>query len=279
MSTQSRLTATPGTCDNGGTWMQGLCHCPLGFSGDHCELQEIRCQNGDKWDGLKCHCPSTIYGSRCEFAVEQVDLDTVDAEVGMEVSVDQEFSPDLNDNTSKAYKDFSDTFRDQMQKIYQNVQGFKDVEILSLRSGSIVVDYVVLLELPFSLQLESEYEKVKTVLKEELQNLSHKEDSSQNNQSEPKLEGGVRASATSFDRSLWAGVPALGSFQQIGRGGSLQPTGSRMGLRRGLPEPGCGKDPLTVLLQVFRMTEDPCLLGGNEGDKRSLSLQPLHIPP
>ncbi|XP_077764198.1 mucin-3A-like [Canis aureus] len=162
--------------------MQGLCHCPLGFSGDHCELQEIRCQNGDKWDGLKCHCPSTIYGSRCEFAVEQVDLDTVDAEVGMEVSVDQEFSPDLNDNTSKAYKDFSDTFRDQMQKIYQNVQGFKDVEILSLRSGSIVVDYVVLLELPFSLQLESEYEKVKTVLKEELQNLSHKEDSSQNNQ-------------------------------------------------------------------------------------------------
>lgn len=34
--------------------------------------------------------------------------------MGMEVSVDQEFSPDLNDNTSKAYKDFSDTFRDQV---------------------------------------------------------------------------------------------------------------------------------------------------------------------
>lgn len=94
-----------------------------------------------------------------------------------------------------------------------------------------MVDYVVLLELPFSLQLESEYEKVKTVLKEEVQNLSHNEDSSQNNQSEPKLEGGVRASATSFDRSLWDRVPALWSFQQIGRGGSLQPTGSRMGLR------------------------------------------------
>lgn len=31
----------------------------------------------------------------------------------MEVSVDQEFSPDLNDNTSTAYKDFSDTFWDQ----------------------------------------------------------------------------------------------------------------------------------------------------------------------
>nr|XP_045726897.1 mucin-3A [Mirounga angustirostris] len=182
MTTQSRLTTTPGTCDNGGTWMQGLCHCPLGFSGDHCELQEIRCQNGGKWDGLTCHCLRTFYGSRCEFVVGQVDLDTVDAEVGMEVSVDQAFSPDLNDCTSTAYKDFSDTFRDQMQKIYQNVQGFKDVEILSLRSGSIVVDYLVLLELPFSPHLESEYEKMKSVLKEELQNVSHNGDNCQNNQ-------------------------------------------------------------------------------------------------
>lgn len=100
-------------------------------------------------------------------------VDAVDAEVGMEVSVQQDFSPELNDNTSKAYVDFSNTFRNQvrgrgrdsrrglssheaelgtlgvlgsrssdvslgslafqMQKVYQNVQGFKDVEILSLR--------------------------------------------------------------------------------------------------------------------------------------------------
>ncbi|XP_019663545.1 mucin-3A [Ailuropoda melanoleuca] len=182
MTTRSRLTTTPGPCDNGGTWMQGLCHCPLGFSGDHCELQEIRCQNGGKWDGFRCHCPSTFYGSCCEFVADQVDLGTVDTEVDMEVSVDQEFSPDLNDSTSTAYKDFSDTFRDQKQKNYQNVQGFKDVETLSLGSGSIVVVYLVLLELPFSLQLESEYEKMKTVLKEELQNVSYNGDSCQNNQ-------------------------------------------------------------------------------------------------
>lgn len=81
-----------------------------------------------------------------------------------------------------------------------------------------MVDYLVLLELPFSPQLENEYEKMKSVLKEELQNVSHNGDSCQNNQSEPKLQGGVRARATSFDRSLWAQVPALGSFQQIGRG-------------------------------------------------------------
>lgn len=82
-----------------------------------------------------------------------------------------------------------------------------------------MVDYLVLLELPFSLQLESTYEKMKTGLKEELQNVSYNGDGCQNNQSEPKLEGGVRARATSFDRSLWAQVSARRSFQQIGRGG------------------------------------------------------------
>nr|XP_023472635.1 mucin-3B-like [Equus caballus] len=135
-----------------------------------------------QWDGLRSVCPSTFYGFHCEFAVEQMDLETVDAEVGMEVAVDQEFFPDLHDNTSKAYKDFSNIFRSQMQKIYQKVQGFKDVEILSLRNGSIVVDYVVLLELPFSSQLETNYEMVKTVLKGELQNVSQDVDSCQKNQ-------------------------------------------------------------------------------------------------
>lgn len=174
------MTTTPGTCDNGGTWIQGHCLCPSGFSGNRCELQEIKCQNGGQWDGVKCRCPSAFYGIRCEFAVEQVEVETVDTEVSMEVSVQKEFSPELNDNTSKAYMDFSNTFKRQMQKIYQNVQGFKNVEILSLRNGSILVDYLVLLELPFSVQLESEYEKVKTVLKEELQNVTQDQDSCQN---------------------------------------------------------------------------------------------------
>lgn len=49
--------------------------------------------------------------------------DTVDAEVGMEVSVDQEFFPDLNDSTSTAYKDFSDTFRDQVMGKGRELKG------------------------------------------------------------------------------------------------------------------------------------------------------------
>ncbi|KAM9208939.1 mucin-3A [Dugong dugon] len=171
MTTQSTMTTTPGTCDNGGTWDQGQCVCPPEFSGEHCQLQN-KCHNGGKWDGLKCLCTSTFYGPLCEFPVEEVELDTVDTEVGMEVSVDQKFSPDLSDNTSQAYREFNTTFQNQMKMVYQNVQGFRSVEILSLRNGSIVVDYLVLLKLAFSPQLEKEYEKVKMSLKEVLQNAS-----------------------------------------------------------------------------------------------------------
>ncbi|XP_063523323.1 mucin-3A isoform X2 [Pongo pygmaeus] len=71
-----------------------------------------------------------------------------------------------------------------MQKIFADMQGFtfKGVEILSLRNGSIVVDYLVLLEMPFSPQLESEYEQVKTTLKEGLQNASQDANSCQDSQ-------------------------------------------------------------------------------------------------
>ncbi|XP_049761013.1 mucin-3B-like [Elephas maximus indicus] len=172
MTTRSRMTTTPGSCDNGGTWDQGQCLCLSGFSGERCDVLDNKCQNGGKWDGLKCLCTNTFYGPLCEFPVEELELDTVDAAVGMEVSVDQEFSTDLNDNTSQAYREFSTAFQNQMKIVYQNVQEFRSVEILALRNGSIVVDYLVLLELPFSLQLESEYEKVKMALKEELQNAS-----------------------------------------------------------------------------------------------------------
>ena len=55
--------------------------------------------------------------------------DTVDSEVGMEVSVNQEFSPDLNDNSSKVYRDFTNTFRDQVRRKGGKIQNSNDLGV------------------------------------------------------------------------------------------------------------------------------------------------------
>lgn len=98
-----------------------------------------------------------------------------------------------------------------------------------LRKGSIVVDYLVLLELSFSLQLESQYEKVKTDLKEALQNVTENGDSCQHNQSERRLGRGVRAAIPACSSSVWGllgfrgspTVPLAGTqvYTQLGQGG------------------------------------------------------------
>lgn len=67
-----------------------------------------------------------------------------------------------------------------------------------------MVDYLVLLELPFSGQLESEYDQMKTALVEKLQNISQDQDSCQNNQCEWRLgaSGGGEESGHSHYSSL-----------------------------------------------------------------------------
>ena len=44
--------------------------------------------------------------------------------MGMEVSVNQEFSPDLNDNSSKVYKDFTKAFQDQVRRKEGKIQRY-----------------------------------------------------------------------------------------------------------------------------------------------------------
>lgn len=71
-----------------------------------------------------------------------------------------------------------------------------------------MVDYRVLLRLSFSPQLKSDFEKVKTALKEELQNASQDGDSCQDNQSELRLGGGDRVTAVSLGHSSSVREPA-----------------------------------------------------------------------
>uniref|UniRef100_A0A674HNC5 EGF-like domain-containing protein n=1 Tax=Taeniopygia guttata TaxID=59729 RepID=A0A674HNC5_TAEGU len=132
------------TTTNGGTWEDGKCLCPDGFQGDFCE--EVICQNGGTFANGVCQCPPNFQGDRCQTAKDVVEIQnvTMNATVEMTAKVDnRNFSEDLKNPSSDAYKEFNDTFQKQVRF------GPEPSTAPSPRSsGSIVVDYDVILELP-----------------------------------------------------------------------------------------------------------------------------------
>ena len=59
-------------CNNGGTCLTGTCNCPNGFSGVHCEIedlciiQNVDCQNGGICNDGNCECPEGYIGLYCQ---------------------------------------------------------------------------------------------------------------------------------------------------------------------------------------------------------------------
>ncbi|NWS64818.1 MUC3B protein, partial [Chunga burmeisteri] len=55
------------------------------------------------------------------------------------------FSEDMGDTSSNAYRGFVDEFSRTMDRIYHNVTGYSGIRVLTLTRGSVVVNYKVLL--------------------------------------------------------------------------------------------------------------------------------------
>lgn len=116
-----------------------------------------------------------------------------------------------------------------------------------------MVEYLVLLELPFSPQLEEEYEKVRVALKEELQNVSQDGNSCQNDQGEQRLgawgwrEGSgsqpPSQPAPTHTGAFGGQVSALWYLRQDRRRETgPQKTGSRVSLRKGCQNLGAAEE-------------------------------------
>ncbi|XP_076996391.1 mucin-12 [Tamandua tetradactyla] len=126
----------------------------LNSHGDHCKsyLSTGLCQNGGTWDGKQCQCLQGFFGYSCQSLLDSISIDIpekINATLGVTVKVTNRiFTEDLQNTSSLAYRNFTELFKHQMDKIYANEDfpQYRGVNIRNLLNGSVVVEHDVLLE-------------------------------------------------------------------------------------------------------------------------------------
>lgn len=83
-----------------------------------------------------------------------------------------EFVQDMNNSSSKEYDNFVRKFKHQMRPVYETISGFTDVEVLSLKKGSIVVHHIITAEVNF----ESNAEEYRSILNNVEKVLEHSQE-------------------------------------------------------------------------------------------------------
>jgi hypothetical protein len=80
------------TCINDGICVDGSCHCPEGFSGETCDLEDpcrtLNCLNDGTCDNGTCDCPDGYVGVNCENTVATKFLGTYDIVCNGTVDID-----------------------------------------------------------------------------------------------------------------------------------------------------------------------------------------------
>uniref|UniRef100_R4GAP0 SEA domain-containing protein n=1 Tax=Anolis carolinensis TaxID=28377 RepID=R4GAP0_ANOCA len=108
------------------------------------------CLNGGSHDGTKCICRDNLfYGPKCEFPVEDIPLKVETVPVTVEANVkitNKNLTSALKNKSSEEYKILEKDFKKEMNFFYKDVPGYRDVEILNLMSGSIIVNHKVIIE-------------------------------------------------------------------------------------------------------------------------------------
>ncbi|NXF56117.1 MUC3B protein, partial [Oceanites oceanicus] len=108
------------------------------------------CQNGGLWTGMDCICPLNVDGAYCQFGASTINITAeLENSVMMLAHVtNRNFSEDMRDTSSTAYRSFVDEFSRTMDRIYHNVSSYRGTRVLTLTRGSVVVNYKVLLHPP-----------------------------------------------------------------------------------------------------------------------------------
>lgn len=120
----------------------------------------------------QCKCPVQYTGQRCENVVTSIELpppEKIEAQVEATVKVHKLFSEELQNNTSDAFKEFNNTFSQEMYELYKNITAYKGVRIISLSPGSVVVDYKIIMEIPYTAEFTEVFQNATEEMKQELE--------------------------------------------------------------------------------------------------------------
>ncbi|XP_068780132.1 mucin-3A-like [Struthio camelus] len=113
-------------------------------------IPPVICWNGGTYDGIKCICTAYFYGPVCEFSTDYIDTSlpypgTIVMESELVLTVTNfNYTEELNNTLSEAYRKFEEHFRTEIKKIYGHIPGYEGVRIIRLRPGSVVVEHEVI---------------------------------------------------------------------------------------------------------------------------------------
>ena len=116
-------------------------------------------------------CPDGFTGERCSYAEERIDTTAeTNGTVPVEVRVtNRVFEEAFHDNTSHQYQTFVEDFKKQMDKVYENVEGYRGIQVLQLRNGSVIVDHVVLVALQVTADSQQRLQSIAHSVQREIQ--------------------------------------------------------------------------------------------------------------
>lgn len=133
------------------------------------------CKNG-KWNGRACECKPGYTGQLCDsilysFPVEIPNVINATVTVIVKV-IHRNFTADLRNKSSQAYKDFRNLFLSQMDKVYggDDLPEYRDVTIRGLYNGSIVVESDVVLVANYTPEYEALFRNLTRIVKDKIIN-------------------------------------------------------------------------------------------------------------
>ncbi|OCT90538.1 hypothetical protein XELAEV_18019153mg [Xenopus laevis] len=123
----------------------------------------VVCKNGGYYDGTKCVCKQNFYGRLCELISSEIRPEII-TKVDVTVTVENEkYDQELNNTNSPLYKNFDKRFQAEMKKVYEKVPNYQHVEIISIKSGSIIVKHLVVLQ-TFIEDYDTSLDQMETIL-------------------------------------------------------------------------------------------------------------------